>query len=1853
MANLSEALASKISGSINKSVSGFMGGIKGSFMAANPAGFAAIGGAFAGIEKALTQQTKESKKEREERRKEKAFDEEKSNEQKKLFTDILSELKEVNENLKKLLKSFTDKEKSPFKEMLTALGAMLAQFLKDFGDKVGKLIDFLADLFKGLRSSIDDLLKGLKAFFDRIKSGFDDFERPKFIDDIMRAIKNIFDDIARGLKLAFDDLKSLFSKIKTPSFVDDLIKSLKLNFDDLLRGLKLFIDDFKLKFKTGLEDLAKFLRFEDIADVLRRFKTDMAVNLAVLSDELSDLGKLIKTQFSKIGEVFTSKIDDVLRTVGESKIGKAISELFERITKFLSETFQKISIGGVGSEIKAIDAVADSAKVAENAGILAKLIGVFKGFSLTGPAFKWLAETMDVAAVARGVLKIAGPLSAIISIFDGLKTALFEDTRLARNLEKSVDQLNVIDRLGAFVAGFLGSFFGIFDLLLDVMNIDLGDTFTATDAGPMKEKRSVQRMVTDFLTKNVVMIFNGIKTLLELFGKVLTSEPAMALYSAVGALAGAIIDRFKSFIDFFKDILFSEPMLKIYEVLGEAIKKSAGNAVDLIKGVIDLFIGIISFDWAAIKRASSNIYASLENQVKNAVSAIADIFRILSTTMVEFIEDGINWVINQLPAWIRPKPLDLTGKYKLTAADRMDEEQGIAMSAAMRGGNLTNAQVRAGVISPQQAALMNAIQAASSPNQSAGDIANIRQAYADFARQRRTEGKSFITLPEFEEAMKNGMLDALHQRRSPSAMDLLGQNARYSRDQYDLSKQYYRSDLDYQRERAGLQDQFNNNMIQMYRQSFTNMMGPMGLTAPTARAGYNIANQQEIVRGFIKSGTNIFGDQMGAPMAYIFNTLAGNYLDQFISNTMAPALGMNAGQLNRSINNLLASRQFRPQLKAVEKELAESRNQLTKLEKDTGFSMAELIKAGSAGGFDQGQQQRYLSLVNLRQQISQREQIYGKLKEQEKKYKDMAIEDFIFGISGVPTGIRSFLGYEQGLNNLAISLGMMTAAPFAPIFGTGPMGGFGGMTGGGTRIMYPGMTPGFNPYAMGGGAGMGMPYMPSPFNPYAGMGGFGGMGGGPFVPTGPYMGSPGFVPTFPGEMDVISQAYGVGRPAGSMFMNRTLPAMVPLLSYALTRQIGNKLGVKGILGNMALMTTAMPVVQGLLGSLQMFGGAGLGSFSVTGALSNALGLQGITSATTGAQLLGGVGGAVNNLLGGGIVPGLAGLISGGGTSLLNSAIASGAYGPAGLTSIGGQLGAGMVNFGAGMTAGTQSLAGFSSAMSTGGANAAGAIAGSALGGLSAYGLSKGLSGGYQISKNFDYIVGMAAMIPGLAPFAPLIGLGGAALNRLFGRKAREYTDYGIQGTIGEEGVNLEQYKNWFEKGGRYRSDRSGTDLSGLDQESINAIQGAVGGRTQLARDYGAILGYGEEAAAKTRTFSQQIKMSLKGLDEQGMVGAFRQMITSFSDDMIKSIYVGVDKFRIGNEELLQTMQNLASSTAVFDEAMRQLGFGADELSATFRSKTLVDLAGFKQQLIGTFGGDTLDQQRQNFAKVIGTYFDIMYTETEKNQYVMDLNQRKLAEQTRQISNSLASVQAKIPDQVKGITEFSKVLTEENMIDVEKTLRKNYDNFRAVVEELNKIDETSALTMMGAADEFDAALKSFLNIELEKQKTAQSTENVVKDIVEPFKNYVDVVGSTVKYEGGYDFGMFSGTGNRYVDSPVTPIGNPSFNVAGNQGFYGPVDPRLSSSFGDLITSGVVSLTPASGTLGFLSETNMTSALTAGTAGGQGSPLFIDNSVTSSSSSPTTIVMNDDKIRDYHPILNSSERTLTYGYSLARS
>ena len=93
--NLVGDLGKTIAGSISQSLSGFGAGLKGAAMAGNPAVFGP----------ALASLTKMMKADQTQRQRDRAFEEEKSLEQKKLFTDILGEQKKTNQTLSDILKA--------------------------------------------------------------------------------------------------------------------------------------------------------------------------------------------------------------------------------------------------------------------------------------------------------------------------------------------------------------------------------------------------------------------------------------------------------------------------------------------------------------------------------------------------------------------------------------------------------------------------------------------------------------------------------------------------------------------------------------------------------------------------------------------------------------------------------------------------------------------------------------------------------------------------------------------------------------------------------------------------------------------------------------------------------------------------------------------------------------------------------------------------------------------------------------------------------------------------------------------------------------------------------------------------------------------------------------------------------------------------------------------------------------------------------------------------------------------------------------------------------------------------------------------------------------------------------------------------------------------------------------------------------------------------------------------------------------------------------------------------------------------------------------------------------------------
>jgi hypothetical protein len=191
------------------------------------------------------------------------------------------------------------------------------------------------------------------------------------------------------------------------------------------------------------------------------------------------------------------------------------------------------------------------------------------------------------------------------------------------------------------------------------------------------------------------------------------------------------------------------------------------------------------------------------------------------------------------------------------------------------------------------------------------------------------------------------------------------------------------------------------------------------------------------------------------------------------------------------------------------------------------------------------------------------------------------------------------------------------------------------------------------------------------------------------------------------------------------------------------------------------------------------------------------------------------------------------------TGIINSGIA--------LTNKGMAIGQTMQDFGAGMHMGTASIEGFSSAMKAGGSQAAGAIAGSLGNAAIGYTISKTLSGSYSAGSWVNTAAAIASAIPGIGPIAGVIG---GLINRTFGRKPPQVTGTGFTGALSEDTSNLSIYQNVVEKGGFLRSDKNYTVYTALGQDIQSGIRNAVTILVNSIRQAGYRVGLGAIDATK-------------------------------------------------------------------------------------------------------------------------------------------------------------------------------------------------------------------------------------------------------------------------------------------------------------------------------------------------------------------------------------------------------------------
>lgn len=305
------------------------------------------------------------------------------------------------------------------------------------------------------------------------------------------------------------------------------------------------------------------------------------------------------------------------------------------------------------------------------------------------------------------------------------------------------------------------------------------------------------------------------------------------------------------------------------------------------------------------------------------------------------------------------------------------------------------------------------------------------------------------------------------------------------------------------------------------------------------------------------------------------------------------------------------------------------------------------------------------------------------------------------------------------------------------------------------------------------------------------------------------------------------------------------------------------------------------------------------------------------------------------------------------------------------------------------TTGVLNEAGASLMQSSGALGTAASYAGGMLAG---YSIGKAISGQYSTSlgKNTLEVAGttIGAIFGG--PIGAAIGGAiGGLVNRAFGMGAKQVTGEGLSGTFSaSSGANVQSYSTWFQKGGWFRSNKSGTNYAGISTELDDFLDGAIMMTAQATRQYAQLVGLSTDAISG---YNKAINISLKGLDQAGREKAIAAAISGFGEDLAALVLGEAGKtLQRQGETAAAALVRLATALGGVNDILKSLGQRGLGASLTGASNA--------QSLLDLFGG--LDA----YTQAAGQYLQGFYSDAER----LTLAQTRLREALAQVGVAMPS-----------------------------------------------------------------------------------------------------------------------------------------------------------------------------------------------------------------------------------------------------
>jgi hypothetical protein len=1064
----------------------------------------------------------------------------------------------------------------------------------------------------------------------------------------------------------------------------------------------------------------------------------------------------------------------------------------------------------------------------------------------------------------------------------------------------------------------------------------------------------------------------------------------------------------------------------------------------------------------------------------------------------------------------------------------------------------------------------------------------IRRANEDQSETLSSLASDFENSTDIQQAQLVN-LDAYHKQSLAEAELLRSQQ----KAQFDAEQKFLQ-------ERKNLELQFLREVEGDIRGAMTKALGPagMGVSGQNANMMAYRTYGSLLEKPFSNALTKVFGTS-GSAYGQIFSRLAGSYINQ-AAGAILPAMGIDANLFNRALSNYTAGKQVRDQYK-----VAQTEYNLAKAEYDGAaakVTLADRMNATRPNGVSEVKRLQIAKVDALESALQQKGVTLKKAGEAKDANRAMYTEDLMFALTGMPTGIRSMMGYETGMDQMTRQLTMMIGGDIAQsAFGGAGLQDYMNQY----RQMYDQQLQGQATVAEQTAALQGQVGVSSAEMQLA----VGQQNAKVFNSVlvdhtnrlGQIMGI--FTPSTSvgggGSIPGVRGATSGGGASGRMSSN-------DMFGNLFGSMISNRMGVRG---------PAAGIISSGLGDL--FSGQGFGRTAgyiqgpntFASSLFNMYSLKNADTSTFGGALNTGLAAyqLYNALASGSIASSV-------GSAASSLATASGAtYG----TAMGSQQSMMLAGQEAGMAAAPGS-----------GAATAGTVAGYAAGAIGGHYVGRAISSGYSTGGSGNSMVNAGTAIGAFfgGPVGALIGGAiGGTVNRLFGRRPREVTGSGLQVTMGgEAGASGQQYEDWMRKGGKYRSDKTGRDFSEIDPALLKYLNRTTKDMQESFGAIGKTMGLDENAL---KGFERYYDISFAGLTGAQSAEKLQEAMQTYAADMIKTQYGDVSKFakeiidkdtgEVRDENTLETFERLGKSAQMVDYWMRGFGITAQQTTKLLENlippgtasllesfatsnDAKLQLANLKAELVEGFGGEDA------FNREMSEAFNALYTNEEKAIFARD---------TALENVRTAFEKIEVPAEIQELIDSFGLGEIKTAEDVEEA-RLAYRAAIAAATEAGDRESFTQLTIAG--DQF-----------MEAANMSLQAAQMNKDNAERTKTADEFFGFTAVE----DFSM--GIANGIAEAaPQMSEGPTSMFDLGSENLTGVVDRSfVAPYYGDG--------TPISG---------LVSNAGAGGLGGQGTivlqPSVIDNSVMSNPS--TNIYMDNSAVRDYHPILSIDVRNVTSGY-----